>query len=300
MNSAIAPAAPSDITRVPRIRAGRRPLVVARLAAAAFTALIVAIAIFVLAPIVVVLVASVSTTPYLSFPPAGFTLRWFTDIVELRDYLAAFRFSLTIAVLATALSLALGLWIALVIARHDFRGKAALMSFFLSPIILPELALALGLLQYFSQLGVIKGMWPTLIAHSVVCAPYVVRTVYATALRLDRNLEDSALSLGARPMRVLFDITLPLLKPGLLSGGIMAFVISFDNVTISLFLSAPGAITLPALLFNQAAESGLSTTLAAVCAMLILFMLALMLVVERLVGLERFATNSVGAEKGAR
>ena len=87
---------------------------------------------------------------------------------------------------------------------------------------------------------------------------------------------------------------LPLLRPGLLSGGIMAFVISFDNVTISLFLSAPGATTLPALLFNQAAESGLSTTLAAVCAMLVLFMLALMLVVERVLGLERFATGTVG------
>ena len=117
-----------------------------------------------------------------------------------------------------------------------------------------------------SQLGLIRGMLPTLLAHSVVCAPYVIRTVQASAMRLDRNLEDSALSLGAKPGRVLWDVTLPLLKPGLLSGGIMAFVISFDNVTISLFLSAPGATTLPALLFNQASETGLNTTLAAVCA----------------------------------
>lgn len=285
MSSAFAP--------LPPIRTGRLDRVLAPVGRALWLALIIAIAVFVLAPILVVLVASISTTPYLTFPPAGFTLRWFTDIVELRDYFDAFRFSLMVAALATLLSLALGLWVALMMARSDFPGKSALMALFMSPIILPELALALGLLQYFSQLGVIRGLLPTLLAHSVVCAPYVIRTVHATAIRLDRNLEDSALSLGARPLRVLRDITLPLLKPGLLSGGIMAFVISFDNVTISIFLAAPGATTLPALLFNQAAESGLNTTLAAVCAMLTVFMLLLMLLVEKLVGLERFATNTV-------
>lgn len=264
-----------------------------RIGRAALGLLVALISVFVLAPILVVLVASVSTTPYLTFPPAGFTTRWFTDIVELRDYISAFRFSLTVALMATALSLGLGLWVALCMARYDFPGKSGLMAFFLSPIIVPELALALGLLQYFSQIGLLKGMVPTLLAHSVICAPYVIRTLFASAIRLDRNLEDSALSLGAPPWRVLRDITLPLLRPGLLSGGIMAFVISFDNVTLSLFLSAPGATTLPALLFNQAAESGLSTTLAAVCAMLVLFMLALMLVVERAIGMERFATGTV-------
>ncbi len=280
-------------TTLPRIHAGRFARGQARARHIAFNLLILAIAIFILAPIVVVLVASVSTTPYLAFPPAGFTLRWFTDIVELQDYIEAFVFSLKLAFLATALSLGLGLWIALLMARTQFRGKTALTALFMSPIILPELALALGLLQYFSQIGVIKGLFPTLLAHSVICTPYVIRTVQASALRLDRNLEDSALSLGARPLRVLWDITLPMLRPGLLSGGIMAFVISFDNVTVSLFLAAPGAITLPSLLFSQAAESGLNTTLAAVCAMLTVFMLLLMLIAERLVGIERFATGTV-------
>ena len=282
---------------LPRINTGRAEILLMPVGRALFTALIIAICIFILAPILVVLVASVSRTPYLTFPPSGFMLRWFTDMVELRDYLDAFRFSLLTAVLATALSLAIGLWVALLMARMEFPGKAALAGLFMSPIILPELALALGLLQYLSQMGVVRGMVPTLLAHSVICAPYVIRTVQAAALRLDRNLEDSALSLGARPMRVLWDVTLPLLKPGLLSGGIMAFVISFDNVTISLFLAAPGATTLPALLFNQASETGLNTTLAAVCAMLTVFMLVLMLVVERLVGLERVTSTAVG-DKG--
>jgi putative spermidine/putrescine transport system permease protein len=252
--------------------------------------------IFILAPIVVVLVASISTTPFLTFPPAGFTLKWFQQIVTLGEFTDALRFSMVVAAFATVLSVILGPWIALVLTRAEFPGKTALQSFFLAPIVLPELALAIGLLQYFSRLGFIHGTLAVVLAHSVICTPYVIRTLLAAATRLDRALEESALCLGARPWRALWDITLPLLRPGLVSGGIMAFVISFDNVTMSLFLAAPGNITLPALLYNQAAESGLNTTLAAVCALLVVFMLALMLLVERLVGLEKFF-ESVAARR---
>ena len=258
-----------------------------------FGALIAVIYAFILLPILVVLVASVSTTNYLTFPPQGFTLRWFAGLTQLDNYIDAFRYSLTVALAATAISLSLGAWIGLVIARFRFPGRAALQSFFLAPIILPELALAVGLLQYFSQTGFIRGAVAVVLAHSVICTPYAVRTITAAAIRADRAIEDSAASLGAPPWRVLRDITLPLLKPGLISGGIMAFIISFDNVTISLFLSAPGAITLPALLFNQAAETGLNTTLAAISAVLVVFMLLVMLLVEKLIGLERFFESAV-------
>ncbi len=261
-----------------------------RLPFLAFIALIYA---FILIPILVVLVASVSTTNTLTFPPAGFTLRWFAGLTQLDNYIDAFRYSLEVALAATAISLALGTWIALVLARLRFPGRGAVQSFFLAPIVLPELALAVGLLQYFSQTGFVRGTLAVILAHSVICTPYAIRTITAAASRADRAIEDSAASLGAPPWRVLRDVTLPLLKPGLVSGGIMAFIISFDNVTISLFLSAPGSITLPALLFNQAAETGLNTTLAAVSAILVVFMLLVMLAVERLVGLERFFASAV-------
>lgn len=251
---------------------------------------------FILAPILIVLVASLSTTPFLTFPPAGFTLRWFRQIITLGEFTDALRFSLVVAASTTVVSLLLGTWIALVLTRRRFAGRAALQSFFLMPIVLPELALAIGLLQYFSRLGFIRGTLAVVLAHSIICTPYAIRTLSAAALRSDRSLEESALSLGARPIRVLRDVTLPLLRPGLISGGIMAFIISFDNVTISLFLAAPGNVTLPALLYNQAAETGLNTTLAAVCALLVLFMLGAMLLVERLVGLERFF-ESVAARR---
>ena len=258
-----------------------------------FNALIGLIYAFIVLPILVVLVASVSTTNYLTFPPQGFTLKWFVGLGQLDNYIDAFRYSLVVALASTAISLGLGTWISLVIARFRFPGRGALQSFFLAPIILPELALAVGLLQYFSQTGAVRGATAVVLAHSVVCTPYAIRTITAAALRGDRSVEDSAASLGAPPWRVLRDITLPLLKPGLISGGIMAFIISFDNVTISLFLSAPGAITLPALLFNQAAETGLNTTLAAISAVLVVFMLLVMLLVEKLIGLERFFESAV-------
>ncbi|MEO3386395.1 ABC transporter permease [Mesorhizobium sp. CAU 1741] len=258
-----------------------------------FGALIALICAFILAPVFVVLAASVSPTPFLVFPPTGFTTRWFTDIVTLNQYWQGFKFSFQVAILSTILSVAIALIVGLTMAAAEFRGKALLQAFFLSPIILPELALALGLLQYFSQIGVVRGMMPLVLAHGVVCAPYAIRTIQASAARLDRNLVDCALSLGARPWRALVDITIPMVRPGMVAGAVMAFVMSFDNVTISLFLSSPGSMPLPALLYNQAAEAGLNTTLAAVSAMLIVFMLVVMIVIERLIGLETFAASTM-------
>ncbi len=266
---------------------------------ALFHAFIGLIYLFITLPILVVLVASVSTTPYLVFPPRGFTLRWFADLNQLGDFIVAFEYSFEVAILATALSMLLGTWIALILGRTSFAGRGALMSFFLSPIILPELAVAVGLLQYFSQSGLIHGLLAVVLAHSIICTPYAVRTITAATLRADRSVEDCAASLGAPPWRVLRDITLPLLRPGLLAAAIMAFVISFDNVTISLFLSAPGRITLPALLFNQAAETGLNTTIAAVSALLVIFMMGLMLIVERAIGLETFFQSAVAPRRRA-
>jgi len=259
--------------------------------------LVAAVVLFILAPIAVVVVASFSTTPYLVFPPAGFTLRWYSDILLLNQYIDAFRFSMVVAVLATIVSVALGLLIALTLDRASFKGKDALQAFFLSPIILPELALALGLLQYFSQIGLLRGVLPIVLAHSVVCAPYVVRTIQATAHRLNRNLEDGALSLGARPIQVLRDVTIPLLVPGIATGAIMAFVTSFDNVTISVFLATPGSTPLPALLYNQAAETGLNTTLAVVSTLLILFMVLVIVLIERFIGLGHVTGSSLRPDK---
>jgi ABC-type spermidine/putrescine transport system, permease component II len=262
-----------------------------------FNLLVIAICAFILAPVLVVLVASVSPTPFLVFPPRGFTLRWFTDIVTLNQYWNAFKFSLLVASLATVLSVFIAMVVGITLSMSSFKGKGALTSFFMAPIILPELALALGLLQYFSQMGVIKGLVPLVMSHAVVCSPYAMRTILASASQMDRNLEDCALSLGARPWRVLLDVTIPMLRPGIVAGAIMAFVMSFDNVTISMFLGAPGSIPLPALLYNQAAEAGLNTTLAAVSAMLIVFMLGLMLLIERFMGLEKFAAGTMHGGK---
>jgi len=253
----------------------------------AFRAVIVAIFAFILAPIVVVIAASVSTTNYVSFPPSGFTLRWFVELVTIQIYVDALQYSFVVAVITTLISLAVGTWVALLL-RSTQKGRALLQTLFLSPILLPEIALGIGLLQYFSMIGFVRGMIATILAHSIICTPYVIRSVAAVATRLKVSLEESALVLGARPLRVLRDVTIPLLKPGLIGGAVMAFLISFDNVTISMFLAAPGAITLPALLFNQAAESGLNTSLAAISALLVFFTIAVIVLMSWLVGLDKF------------
>lgn len=258
---------------------------------------VAAIYAFILAPILVVIFASFSKTAYITFPPNGLTTRWFFEIVTVREFIRAFWFSGWVAVIATAISLAIGGCVGVVLARNEFRGKAALLSFFLSPLLLPELALGIGLLQYFSQIGVIRGGLAIAVAHSIICTPYCVRAIYSTAVRGDESLELCAASLGAAPLRVIRDITIPILKPGFISGGVMAFIVSFDNITISLFLSSPGDITLPALLFNQAAEMGLSTMIAAVCALLIFLTLGIMLVVDRMIGMESFFETALSSKR---
>lgn len=261
-------------------------------------ALIACIYIFLLAPILIVLVASVSTTNYLTFPPQGFTLRWFLELETLDNFISAFQYSAMVAVCSTALSIVVGTWIALAITRLEFPGKQALTTFFLAPLILPELAFAIGILQYFNAIGGLQGLSGLMLAHSVICVPYIIRTVLAAATSLNASLEESAQTLGAPPWLVLRDVTLPLLRPGLVAGAVMAFIISFDNVVISVFLSAPGQITLPALLFNQASETGLNSTIAAVCALLILSMMIVMVLLERFMGLEALLRTTVPGNEG--
>lgn len=263
----------------------------------AWRALIVSIFVFLIAPIAVVVLAAFSTTDYLIFPPQGLTLAWFTDFDRLSRFIDALLFSLKVAAGATLIALLLGTWIALVLARISFRGHQQVSILFLAPIALPELALAIGLLQYFSLAGNLRGFLALLLAHSIICTPYAVRAIGATAVRLDSSMEAAARTLGAAPWQVLRDVTLPLLRPGLVAAALMSFTISFDNVVISTFLASPGEISLPALLLGEATATGLNTRVAAVCALLVGVMLLVVIVVDRLVGMPALVRTAIVVDR---
>ena len=191
---------------------------------------------FVLMPILVVIPVSFSQTQYLVFPPQGFSLRWYMNFFSTPELVDSLWLSLRLAATTTVICTVLGTMVALALVRYQYPGRRAIREFFLSSIVMPRLVLGIALLMFLSKTFLSGHFGGLLLAHIVVAFPYVVRTVSASLFGLDRTLEEAGASLGAAPMMVFRTITLPLLKPGIVAGAIFAFVTSFDELVMTLFL----------------------------------------------------------------
>lgn len=240
--------------------------------------------VFLALPIAIVIPAAFSNGTSLTFPPQGFSLRWFGMILDRPALIAATINSALIALVATSVSLIVGTLSAYTLRRYDFPGRQALMLLFLTPLIFPAIVLAAAIAMVLAPLGLSRNFWGLVLAHIIVTLPYVVRTVSATLAEIDRAYEEAALTLGADPWTSFRTITLPLLRPGLVAGATFSLIISFDEFTISLFLVGSGMMTLPIEMYNYA-EFSLDPTLAAVSTLLILATTAAVLAIERTVGL---------------
>ncbi len=234
----------------------------------AFVTLATLAMIYLLAPIAVVVVSPLGDTGYLAFPPQGFTLKWYAAAFNDGRYLTAFLLSLRLAALTAIISSVLGICAAYAITRYTFPGAKALESLFLSPLILPTLVMAVALTAYFSRSGMPTGTWRLVAAHSIVCIPYVIRIVLPLLQRFDRSLEEAALSLGATPIGSFFLVLVPVIRPALVSGAAMAFITSFDEVVLALFLSVPGQTTLPVMIYSSV-QLGFEPLVAAVAGLLV-------------------------------
>lgn len=223
---------------------------------------------YLLLPIAVIVIAPFGDTGYLAFPPQGFTLRWYAAAFEDGRYLTAFLLSLRLAAVTAAISTVLGVCAAYAITRYKFPGAKALEALFLSPLILPTLVMAVALTTYFTHSGMPTGLWRLVAAHSIVCIPYVIRIVLPLLARFDRSLEEAALNLGATPVVSFFLILMPVIRPALISGGMMAFVTSFDEVVLALFLVVPGQTTLPVMIYSSV-QLGFEPMVAAVAGLLV-------------------------------
>lgn len=255
-----------------------------RLLAWVFLALV---ALLLLAPLIVVVGVSVSESQFIVFPPQGATLRWYQRALASRDYVEAFWLSLRLAALVTISATLLGGAAAIALARR--RGSGALGTFFLSPLLIPSIILAIGMLMLWSGLFGPTSFTTLWISHTVVALPYVVRTTQAVLAERDPFLEEAARTMGAGRLRVLWHVTLPQCRPGLLAGGFFAFNISFDEAVLSLFLRKPGLTTLPVQIYGQL-EFSPDPTVAAVSTLMILITVGLILVLDRMLGLARFAS----------
>jgi putative spermidine/putrescine transport system permease protein len=239
-------------------------------------------------PVIIVMLASVTTTSYLTVPPVGFTLDWYWRVLGDESYGEAIWFSLTLAVAATTLSLVFGTAAAYALVRRKVPGSDAIAAALMAPLVFPAVVVAVALLQYYTLTGVRGTFAAVAVAHVLITLPYVVRSVLASLAGSDPALEEAARTLGADGWTAFRMATLPLIKPGLVAGGIFSFIVSFDNVPVSIFLVSVRQTTLPVKIFT-AVEHGIDPGIAAVSTMLIIVTGLCLIVAERWVGFHRFA-----------
>lgn len=255
-----------------------------------FHALVVA---FVLAPLLVVCLVAFTPEDTLSLPTHGVSLRWFKAIFEHPDFVQSFYNSLLLALLSATLSLCVALPAGLAIGRLSFAGRDFLNALFLSPLIIPSLVLGVALMRLFASMGVSGSFGWLVVAHVVVISPYVLRLVLAAVVGMDRSAEQAAQSLGAGPWTVFRRVTLPMILPGITGGWLLAFINSFDELTMSIFVTTPATVTLPVRMYMYATES-IDPMMASVSALMILITGAAMLILDRVYGLDKVLIGQQG------
>lgn len=247
--------------------------------------------IFLGAPVFIAVISSFSPTALLQFPPKDFSLKWYQNIFEVGNFVDAFFNSLAIAAGATVIDIAAGVLAGLAVTRRAFKGSGALAAFFTSPMYLPGVMLGFVLLQVFALTRGVSVFNKILIAHCVIILPYIVRNVVSVLQSFDWTLEEAAASLGANSFQVFTRVTVPLIRPGIAAGALLAFLFSLDDATLSAFLTGPRFVTLPVRVMTYM-EFAFDPTLAAISTVMIAVSLVIILILERLVGLNMLLDTS--------
>lgn len=232
---------------------------------------------YLLGPLAVIVASSFGDTGYIAFPPEGFSLRWYHAALSDMRYVGGFFISLRLAATVAFLSLVIGTLAAVALTRFEFPGRSILEAVFLSPLILPTLVLAVALTLFFAQTPILPGGMPRLVAgHLLVGVPLVLRVMLPVLRRVDRAVEEAAQNLGASPIMAFVLVTLPALRPGLFAAAALAFIFSFDEVEMALFVGSAREAPLTVVLYG-AAQMQFDPTVAAVSSLLILLAGSLML-----------------------
>lgn len=247
---------------------------------------ITAVYIFLLVPIVIVVLTSINSAVYLSFPPQGFSLRWYQDFFASQSFMDAFFLSLVVGVLTALIATAIATPAALFYVRHLKAGREQFRVAMLAPMLLPEVLTAIALLFFFNHFFAgTRSMLPLLIGHVAVTLPLVFLSVTSALYNMPPAVEEAARTLGATPLRTFRIVTLPLIKSGIVTGGMLAFILSFDNVNISLLLKPIGSTTLPIQLFDYL-RYDFDPTAAAASTVSVILTLAVVVAIDRLYGLK--------------
>lgn len=241
---------------------------------------------FILAPLVVICLVAFTDKGYMSLPTDGFSMRWFVAILENQDFIDAFWVSLYIALGSATIALTVSIPVALAVVRHKFPGRDGLTAFFLSPLMIPHVVLGVSFLRFFTEIGFTGTMIGLVLTHVIIVMPYALRLVLASTAGLDRDAERAAASLGATGWTVFRRITIPLILPGLAGGWMLAFITSFDELTMTVFVASPSTTTLPVRMYHHIAQT-VDPLIASISAVLIFGTLLLMIILDRIYGLDK-------------
>lgn len=243
--------------------------------------------IFLLGPLVIIAVASFEPGSVLKFPPQGYSLKWYRNIFEVSMFMKTFQTSIIVSIAGNVLALLLGVPAAYALSRFRFKGKDALNAVFISPVLIPGIVLGFTMLKYLIVTYHLPIYAALLIGHTVIMLPFIVRVVASSLANFDFTVEEAALSLGAGRLQTFFKVVLPNIKSGIIAAILIAFLESFNNVDISVFMTGPGVSTLPIQMLSYV-ENHFDPTIAAISVLLMIFTAIFMFIIERLMGLSYF------------
>jgi putative spermidine/putrescine transport system permease protein len=238
-------------------------------------------------PTLIVLVASFTAGSIITFPPQGWSLRWYAALLDKPDFLAALGRSLQVGLVCTVLAIPAGTLAALALARFRLRFATTLQVYLLLPFTIPLVVSGIGLMLVFGPLGWLGSVWPVGLACCVINLPFMIWAVAASVNHLDPDLEHAARNCGAPPTHAFFTVTLPAVAPGIVTGALVMFILAVNEFLVSLMLVDARTVTLPVLVYN-AIRSIITPDLAAVSVVYVVLALVAIWLLDRLVGLEIF------------
>ena len=242
--------------------------------------------VFILAPLVVVCLVAFTDKGYLSLPRDGLSLRWFIEILDHPEFIDAFWYSIYLAFGSATLAVMLAIPAAMATARYKFPGRGLVMAFFMSPLMVPHVVLGVAFLSYLSRLGW-AGTYLGLVAcHIILIMPYALRLVLASVTGMDRAAEAAARSLGATRWVTFRRVTIPLILPGVTGGWVLAFITSFDELTMTIFIASPSSTTLPVRMYQHITET-IDPLIASISAVIIFITMVMMVILDRIFGLDK-------------
>jgi putative spermidine/putrescine transport system permease protein len=244
-------------------------------------------------PVIILIVVSFNPSGFV-LPPSGLTLRWYVKALTYRDFLTGMYVSLVVALISSGTATALGVLISLALIRYRFQGRTLLNTFFMSPLMVPTAIMGLAIYLFFVKLGMSDGVFGLLAGHTILVLPFSIMAISASLRNFDLSLEEAAMNVGAGPLKTFLYVTLPVIRMGILASMIIAFINSWNNFALSIFLTTPNWIPLPMQLYSYI-KFEYDPSGAALSSCLIFLSGVVIILIDRLIGLD--IVMGIGGEK---